>query len=258
MIAIHLSPAEQVEILREGLNRAKCEKEAFLLREQIAGALQEARDWAASAAELEALLADYPREADFLCSARSQLATAYEAGGAFAKAERVHAEIVEIYLSHRALGGSEGWTGVLRQFAADAEELMDSSLLSAIAGVIRSRMRCEDFEGALRGTEEWRDYLPADRLPINVAVIEILAGRSPDNVPELLPAARACAAEDNYYCFLAGVLLEHAGERRQAVRLLKRFIRTSNAWVRNWGAKEQWERAKAVEILSSGARPLVR
>ena len=86
----------------------------------------------------------------------------------------------------------------------------------ARAGLVRSRMRCEDFAGALEATEQWRRFLPAERLPINVAVLEVLDGREPTNIPALLPTVAACAGHDDYYGFFAGVLFAHAGRATHA------------------------------------------
>jgi tetratricopeptide (TPR) repeat protein len=256
LVALLLPPEERLDVLRHGLAKAEDEPHRLLLRSAVAQALWDSREYVACVKELEALVSEAQPETDLLGTTRTLLCWAYEALGEYGKAEATYQELLALHARQAAAIAGEtvphevpAAYEELRRVAPDLDELLSHTRLSAIAGVVRSRMRCNDFSGALEATEQWHAFLPAERVPINVAVLEVLAGRSPADIAPLLQPVAACAAHDHYYCFFAGVLHAHAGAGREAIRYLRRFLRASSSRARIWGAQEQWERTRASELI---------
>jgi tetratricopeptide (TPR) repeat protein len=248
ILAMPLPPEERVAVLREGLSRAReDDRHRFVLWHELAQALWEAHDFQACVRELETLIRLRAPHDDLLGNSRNLLCWAYEALGEYRAAERTYQEMLSFCFDEAAQHGT-GYEE-LRRHAPDADHLFAETRLRAIAGLVRSRMRCDDFAGALAATERWRQYLPDDRVAINVAVLEVMDGREPTNIPALLPVVAECAGRDYYYGFFAGVLFAHAGRGSQALRFLRRFQGASTNRSRLWGATEGWERTRAEQLI---------
>jgi tetratricopeptide (TPR) repeat protein len=258
LIALPLPPLEQVTALREGLARAESVDPQWipLLRYRLADAFWHARDFAACARELEEHLESGVTRTDDIGLRHDLLCRAYEAMGEYEKAAATYEEILLLRVGDPGPEAPISFTDEVESQwaatmngAADAEELREFACLAPIAGLVRTRMRSGDFDGAIRATVRWQRYLPEERVRINLTVLDIFAGRPPADVSPLLPAVAACAAEQHHYRFLAGVLFAHAGRSREAIRYLERFRKQSAREARFWGAREAWERARAAELI---------